>query len=65
MRLDFLKKIPSEVVPEEVLLFLKKSKAELVLTNLKTFDTFVFHHCQNDCNYALIMNRRRCQKLLF
>ena len=37
--------ISSEAVAEEVL-FLRKSKAELVLTNLKTFDTFVFHNYQ-------------------
>ena len=29
-----------------IVLFLRKSKAELVLTNLKTFDTFVFHNYQ-------------------
>ena len=37
--------IPSEAEAEEVL-FLRKSKAELVLTNLKTFDTFIFHNYQ-------------------
>ena len=40
-----LKIIPSDAVAEEVL-FLRKSKAELVLTNLKIFDTFVFHNYQ-------------------
>ena len=53
--------ISTEVVAEEVL-FLRKSKAELVLTNLKTFDTFVFHNYQK--LNAVIMNRRRCQKFL-
>ena len=52
--------IYSEVVADEVL-FLRKSKAELILTNLKTFDTFVFHNYQKS---AVIMNRRRCQKFL-
>ena len=37
--------IPSKVVVNEVL-FLRKSEAELVLTNLKTFDAFVFHNYQ-------------------
>ena len=41
----FSKIIPSKVVAEEVL-FLRKSKAELVLINLKTFDTFAFHNYQ-------------------
>ena len=37
--------ISTEAAGEEVL-FLRKSKAELVLTNLKTFDTFAFHNYQ-------------------
>ena len=37
--------IPSEAVAEEVL-FSRKSKAELDLTDLKTFHTFVFHNYQ-------------------
>ena len=53
--------ISCEAVAKEVL-FLRKSKAELVLTNLKTFDTFVFHNYQKQ--NAVIMNRRRCQKFL-
>ena len=37
--------IPSEVLAKKVL-FLRKSKAEFVLTNLKTFVTFVFYNYQ-------------------
>ena len=37
--------ISSKAVAKEVS-FLRKSKSELVLTNLKTFDTFVFHNYQ-------------------
>ena len=41
-----LSKIISSAAVAEEVLFLRKSKAELVLTNLKTFDTFVFHNYQ-------------------
>ena len=37
--------VPSEAVAEEVLFF-RKSNAEFVLTNLKTFGHFVFHNYQ-------------------
>ena len=37
--------VPSDAVAEEVL-FLRKSKAEVVLTNVKFFATFVFHNYQ-------------------
>ena len=35
-----------KIIPSDEVLFLRKSKAELVLTNLKTFDTFAFHNYQ-------------------
>ena len=43
--LDFLENNISLATVSEDIIF-DKSKAELVLTNLKTFDTFVFHNYQ-------------------